>query len=655
MDAHLKNVENQFLEQEEFYQKIFDGLTIGFALCELLFDEEGNPFDFRFLKVNKAFEKQSSIDIQDIVGKTIKDIYPDIESIWADQYGSVVLTKQPIQFIDYNHNTDKYYKVNASALSGNKFVLQFEDVTNEKKSEANLKQSELNYKHIFNSMFEMFKVIELVYDENGKAIDYKFLQVNPAFEKLANKKKSELLGKKAKDVFGIVEDYWIEIYDRTEKTGVAESLENYGAELNKYYRINAWKVAKGQVATTFIDITDQKQHEQELVKAKIAAEEADRLKSNFLANMSHEIRTPMNGILGFTDLLKTVNLSGDEQQKYIQVIEKSGIRLLNIINNIIDVSKIESGLMELDIRESNVNEDLEYIYSFFHPEIEKKGMQFLFNKSLPSSKARIKTDKEKLLAILTNLVKNAIKYSDKGAIELGYNLKGNFLEFYVKDSGDGIDSHRLEAIFERFIQADFSDKNSFQGAGLGLPISKAFVEMLGGQLWVESEKGKGSTFYFTLPFDLEQKEMIEQKTDDIIPPTNITVPIKDLNVLIVEDDEISILVLNYLAKEISKKVWHARNGLDAIELCRNHPDIDLIFMDINMPLLNGYEATRQIRQFNRNVIIIAQTADGLAGDKEKAIKAGCNDYQSKPILKEKLYSIIQQHFAKRIIQNQTSN
>ena len=645
MNAHLKTKDNKIPSHEEFYQKIFDGLTIGFALCELLFDEKENPFDFRFLKVNQAFEKQSTMDIEFIVGKTINEIYPDIESTWVEKYSAVVLTKQPIQFVDYNHNTDKYYNVNASALKGNQFVLQFEDITKEKKAEKELKQSELNYKHIFNSMFEMFQEIELVYDEDGNAIDYVYLQVNPAFEKLVNKKKSELVGRRAKDIFGIVEDYWINIYDKIEKTGVSESFENYGAELNKYYSVKAWKVNKGQIAIAFKDITDQKLYEKELIKAKEAAEEMDRLKSNFLANMSHEIRTPMNGILGFADLLKTENLSGQKQQEYIQIIEKSGIRMLNIINNIIDISKIESGMMELDISVLNVNKKLDYIFSFFQPEIANKEMQFSLNKSLPWSEANIKTDKEKLLAILTNLVKNAIKYTNEGTIELGYQVKDTFLEFYVKDSGIGIDSNRQKTIFERFVQGDISDKNAFLGAGLGLPISKAFVEMLGGQLWVESEKGKGSTFYFTIPFDSVQEDTIEMKTDNIRNTSpDINAPIKDLNVLIVEDDEVSILVLDYIVQKISSKILHAKNGLDAIEICRNHPDIDLIFMDINMPFLDGYETTRQIRQFNQDAIIIAQTANGLAGDKEKAIEAGCNDYAPKPILKNELYLIIQKYF-----------
>jgi signal transduction histidine kinase len=249
-----------------------------------------------------------------------------------------------------------------------------------------------------------------------------------------------------------------------------------------------------------------KQAEEELVNSKEKAEESDRLKSAFLANMSHEIRTPMNGILGFADLLKEPDLSGEQQQKYIRIIEKSGNRMLNIINDIIDISKIEAGLMNLEITESNINEQTEYIYTFFKPEIEAKGISLSNKNTLPGVEAIIKTDREKLFAILTNLVKNAIKYTYKGLIEFGYVKKGEFLEFFVKDTGIGIQEDRQEAIFERFIQVDISKKQAYQGAGLGLSISKAYVEMLGGTIWVDSGEGVGSTFYFTIPYQVESKK-----------------------------------------------------------------------------------------------------------------------------------------------------
>jgi PAS domain S-box-containing protein len=259
------------------------------------------------------------------------------------------------------------------------------------------------------------------------------------------------------------------------------------------------------------NISDSKYAEQELVKAKEKAEESDRLKSAFLANMSHEIRTPMNGILGFAELLKEPNLTGDEQKQYISIIEKSGARMLNIINDIIDISKIEAGLMETDMTKTNINEMMDFVYRFFKPEAESKGMSLHFQSESKLQNVIIKTDKEKLNAILFNLIKNAIKYSKKGFIEFGYSLKTHSdqgelpaqtdLEFFVKDTGIGIPTDRQEAIFERFIQADVLDKNALQGAGLGLSISKAYVKMLGGRIWLESQEGVGTTFYFTVPYN----------------------------------------------------------------------------------------------------------------------------------------------------------
>ncbi len=392
------------------------------------------------------------------------------------------------------------------------------------------------------------------------------------------------------------------------------------------------------------DVTERYHNIQALVKAMEKAEKSDRLKSAFLANMSHEIRTPMNGILGFAELLKEPDLNGDKQQEYIEIIENSGLRMLNIINNIVDISKIESGLMEINRKESNINEQMEYVQTFFKPEIESKKLQLLLKKKLPMEDAIINTDREKIYAILTNLVKNAIKNTNKGLIEFGCDKKGDILEFFVKDTGIGIPKNRQEAVFERFIQADISDVRAMQGAGLGLAISKAYVELLGGRMWLESEVGKGSTFYFAIPYGIESEDKsvnVEVVTED--ETKNI---IQNLKILIAEDDKPSETLMSIQVRKFSKEILKAKNGFDAVEICRNNPDTDLILMDIQMPVMNGYEATRQIREFNNEVVIIAQTAFAQSGDREKSIAAGCNDYISKPINKAELLTLIHRYFNK---------
>ena len=392
------------------------------------------------------------------------------------------------------------------------------------------------------------------------------------------------------------------------------------------------------------DITERKLAELELKRAKERAEESDRLKTAFLANMSHEIRTPMNGILGFAELLKNPELTGDEQKEFIGIIEKSGARMLNIINDIVDISRIEAGLMQLDIRETDINDQLSYIYSFFKPEVEAKGIKFLLRDYLPAHECCVFTDREKSYAILINLVKNAIKYTERGSIEFGCYRKGNFIEFYVQDTGIGIPEDRQDAIFERFIQADIADKMARQGAGLGLSISKAYIEMLGGEIWVKSAERTGSSFYFTLPYNSGPVKK-EKRAEFIfeIPENDFYNEDHLLKILIAEDDETSEQLLSRALNKVSKVIFKAKTGFEAVEIFRNNPDIDVIFMDLLMPGLNGFEATSQIRQLNKHVVIIAQTALGFSDDEQKAIEVGCNDYLVKPVKKDELITLIKKY------------
>ncbi len=391
------------------------------------------------------------------------------------------------------------------------------------------------------------------------------------------------------------------------------------------------------------DVSERKKMIADLVMAKENAEESDRLKTAFLANMSHEIRTPMNGIMGFTELLKSPGLSGEQQQEFINIIQTSGSRMLETIDNLVDISKIETGQVRIHITKTNITEQLENLYSFFVPQAGKKGLQLKLNNTLTGNQTVIMTDTHKVDSVLTNLIRNAIKFTDKGEIEIGCSRRREKMEFYVKDSGLGIPANKREVIFNRFEQADISDARAFEGSGLGLSIAKSYIEMLGGEIRLESEEGKGSAFFFSIPVTTDKHDEKqagltggdkEQRKENEVS--------RKLKILVAEDDETSYLYIATLLEESGHEILHSITGPETIEICRNHSDIDIIMMDIKMPGMDGYDATRCIREFNDDVIIIAQTAYALAGDKEKALEAGCNGYISKPIKRGELFGLINQ-------------
>ncbi len=435
--------------------------------------------------------------------------------------------------------------------------------------------------------------------------------------------------------------------ENTRKTGIPYELE---LKTVRKDGTNGWMWVRGEAIQkenitiglwgAAQDISNRKSLELELQQAKEKAEESDLLKSAFLANMSHEIRTPMNGILGFTGLLKEPNLSGEAQKKYIEIIQKSGNRMLNTVNDIIEISKIETGQITLLSNKVNIGSHLQTLYSFFNLEANKKGLRLIIDNKLTEDESLIITDKNKLSSILTNLIKNAIKFTENGVIEIGCIKNDDLLRFYVKDTGTGIPDARKDAIFNRFEQADIEDKQVHEGSGLGLAISKYYVEILGGKIWVESEEERGSTFYFTI----NHNPVIPEAEDKNVAQNKSTQIVKNLNVLIVEDDETSSYYLSTILKGFTNNIQIVTNGLEAVETCRGNSIFDLIFMDIRLPGISGLQSTEKIRKFNKSVIIIAQTAHALEGDKENAIKAGCNNYISKPIDKDHLFAIIQHYF-----------
>lgn len=380
-----------------------------------------------------------------------------------------------------------------------------------------------------------------------------------------------------------------------------------------------------QVFTTLTDITRLKTTELELKTSKEKAEESDRLKSVFMANMSHEIRTPMNGILGFAELLKSPELSGDSQKMYIEAISSSGKRMLDIINDLIDISRIEAGQTEIRKENTNIHSLLRELLMFFKPEAENKGIELKPEIKLQRDFV-IETDKTKLAQIITNLLKNALKFTDRGSIVLGCRKDNEHqLLFHVKDTGMGIRSDLQDKIFERFRQGDRAGEH--EGVGLGLAISKAYVEMLGGKIKLESEPDKGSAFFFTLPYS----EQVKKTTDSIASQSQTVEQAPDLCILVAEDDDLSYTLIREALKRINVSTCRARNGREAVDIALSHNNISLILMDIKLPVLGGLDATREIKKVKPEIPVIAQSAYVSQADIRNSLEAGCDDYLTKPI------------------------
>ncbi len=375
----------------------------------------------------------------------------------------------------------------------------------------------------------------------------------------------------------------------------------------------------------------------ELEKQKIKAEESDKMKSAFLANMSHEIRTPMNGILGFADLLKSADYSSEKQATFIGIIQQSGNRMLGTINNIIDVSKLESGLEKTQITEVNIKSIMTELMNFFSPEAFRKGLKLTLKEGISTLPQSFYTDEYKLNSILTNLIKNALKFTKAGLVEIKYSIEDTMAEFWITDTGIGIPQSKLASVFDQFVQADFSHSNGFEGSGLGLSISQGYVKLLNGEIRLESEQNKGSTFYVRIPNNLSKIiSSIENEQSSVSNQPILT----KYKIIIAEDDETSFYFLKEVLKDIADDIIHAKDGIEAVEMAKKHSDTDIILMDIKMPKLNGFEATKQIRSFNTKVFIIAQTAYAQDSYKAKVSEAGCDAYISKPIDKQKLLDII---------------
>jgi len=379
----------------------------------------------------------------------------------------------------------------------------------------------------------------------------------------------------------------------------------------------------------------------ELIIAKRKSEEGDKLKSAFLANMSHEIRTPLNGINGFVELLKNPDIKEDSRNTYINIIQSSSTQLLSIIDDIMDISKIESGQIVLHKSNTSINNILSEQYAFFTKQGNSKNLKLSHKLGLQEEQSVIFCDEKKIIQVLSNLINNALKFTVAGNIEFGYQLKGKFLEFFVKDTGIGISKENYDKIFHRFRQVENGRSRIYGGNGLGLSITKALVNKMGGKIWVESKLGGGSIFYFTIPYKpfLTINEKATGIGNQIVTRPNWS----DKTILIAEDEDSNYLLIEELLSITNVRLLHAKNGKEAIDYCKTNNQINLILMDMKMPIMDGYEATKSIKQIRPNMPILAQSAHVMPEDKARSISAGCIDYITKPINGQKLLNKIKNY------------
>ena len=639
-----KKAQEDLRNSEESYKGLFDNATDAIYIQ----DKQG-----KFVDVNKGAIKMYGYPRKYFIGKSPEFLSApgknDLHEIGLKIKKAFEGKPQRFEFwgIDKKgREFPKEVRLNKGIYFGKEVVIAFaQDITERKKTEREIRK--------LSRSVEQSPTIVVITDLNAK-IEY----VNPKFCEVTGYSYDEIIGKNPRILNSgetPVETYtalWETITAGKEWFGEFKNKTKNGGVYWESAHIFPLKNEKN-VITNYIalkeDITERKKLEHDLILSKEKAEESDKLKSAFLANMSHEIRTPMNSIIGFSQLLTEKDILPEEQDHYVELIQKSGEDLLNLIDDIIDISKIEAGQIKVFRSQYFLDNILGELYDSYleFVKTKKDTSQFRIKYKRPrgAEKVVINTDIDRFKQIIRNLISNAIKFTDFGLVEFGFktvvNKTDSNILFYVRDTGIGIPTGKLKIIFESFRQANESNTKLYGGTGLGLAITKKMVEILGGRIWVESTPDQGSTFYFTLPYypivlpTISTKKTITNKDTKSYNWEN-------KRILIVEDDDQSFIFFEKVLKRTLAKIVRTNNGKDAIELC-NQSNFDLVLMDIQLPGMDGYKTTEKIKKIHPDLPVIAQTAYALAGEKKRSITAGCDDYISKPVNIQKLLELVDKH------------
>lgn len=646
----LKKAQQNEIDAMATYKMLVNNMPILYMQEELVTDKNGNPIELIYRNVNSEFEKHFYRK-EEVIGRKGSEIFPESMPEFLHFTKMALTEKRAITFPYYFKAIDTFYDVVLKGThQGNMIDIFCLDSTELHKAQQKL--SATNSKLAM--ALDVANIVPWKWDLKSKTI---LCDINRPIELSTDEQEVEDSQLSVPD-----SQYFSKIFkeDRERvKQAYRDLIEGRAEKVKEEYRIvnvqknNLHKVewVEAQAAVEARDedgkpltlvgsslvITNRKKMEQELTTAKDLAEESNRLKSAFLANMSHEIRTPLNAIVGFSGILASTE-EEEEKQEYVSIIENNNTLLLQLISDILDLSKIEAGTLELNYSNIELNELMRELERGFLLRVKTDAVKLEFVE--PAGLCMAYTEKNRLSQLMINLVTNAIKFTEKGSIRFGYEMRENELYFYVTDTGCGIPKDKQQNIFGRFVKL-----NSFtQGTGLGLSICKTLMDHMGGRIGVESEEGKGSTFWFTLPYKPAVKEDKKQMPKDIQP---VSIERNKLTILVAEDNASNYKLFESILK-YDYHLIHAWDGMEAVEMFRKH-NPQIVLMDINMPVMNGYEAAREIRKYSAKIPIIAVTAFAYASDEQKVMESGFDGYMPKPInaklLKAQLVDIMQ----KRII------
>ena len=643
----LKKIQQKEIDTMTSYKNLINNMPILYMQEELIMNEEGTPIELVYRNVNAHFEK-SFFRKEDVVGKKASEIFPESMPEFLHFTKMSLAENKAITFPYYFKQIDTFYDVVLKGTHHNNIV----DIFCLDSTELHKAQQKLSATNNKLAMaLDVANIVPWKWDLRSKTI---LCDINRPIELSTNDKDvneeqlavpdSQYFSKIFKEDRKRVEKAYDDLIEgRSDK--VREEYRVINVQ-NNIHRIE-WVEAQAAVETrdengkpltlvgSSLVITTRKKMEMELTTARDRAEESNRLKSAFLANMSHEIRTPLNAIVGFSHLM-TIADNAEDEKLYSDIINQNSEILLQLINDILDLAKIEAGTLEYIRYPMDLGELCRNVYEMHKDRVQTGVVLILDNKD---TSLIINEDQNRIMQVVTNLITNAIKFTFKGEIRFGFEVREEYIDFYVKDTGMGISEEKIKMIFERFVKL-----NTFvQGTGLGLAICRVIVEKLGGEITAESKLNEGSTFRFTIPYKAGKKIPESGKVTKC-PESGSTGPRKVLQrrtVLVAEDVDSNFLLLKTLLGKRCNLLW-AKNGEDAVNQFKEHQP-DLILMDIKMPHMDGLEATRLIRSYSKEVPIVALTAFAFESDKDRAIEAGCDDFLTKPVSQNALEKVLDKY------------